>query len=55
MSAKEVAQLSGKAVKTQFSEKSWNDSNLLIMTKDEDGEKFCLWSLTNALQLNKFL
>ena len=53
MSAKEDVQLSGKAVKTQLSEKSWNDSILLIMTKDND--EFHLWSLTETMQLNKLL
>ena len=53
MEVEEVLQLSGKAVKTQISEKSWNDTKLLIMTQDQD--KFCIWSLTNQLQLNRLL
>ena len=44
MSVEEVLQLPGKAVKSQLCEKTWNNSNLLIMIRDDGG--LCLWSLT---------
>ena len=53
MEVEEVLQLSGKAVKTRISEKSWKDSKQLILTQDQDN--FCIWSLSNQLQLNKLL
>ena len=53
MGVEEVSKLSGKAVKAQLSEKSHNNSNVLIMT--HDGSSYCLWSLTDTLQLNKLL
>ena len=49
----EVAKLTGKAVKTQLSQKSWKNSNLLIMTQDEG--QFSIWSLTEGLELKKLL
>ena len=53
MKLEKVVQLSGKALKTQLSSKSWSDSSLLILTRDED--LFSLWSLTNELKLKKLL
>ena len=49
----EFLYFSGRAVKTQLSEKSLNNSILLIMTTKR--KVISIWSLTDSLELNKLV